>query len=215
MVTLNDLKEAPEYLSLKEKVKSCGCDDPDVFGDSCYGGYLLQQNAEEFAALIYFLKKQGPFNNYVEIGSASGGNLRFIFENVGFYRAFSFDDLMHPHAVHQPGNSWRFGERLTRYIGDSHHIEAEKMLSRWLNKQVIDCVFIDGDHSLSGVLQDYDMVKPHLTARSLLIFHDTHSIPDIGIATKHLIEGNEIKPLAHFVAELNRCGILVAQFSGK
>ena len=211
MITLQELKEIPEWKDLKTKVEACGCDDPAVFGGNNYGGYLLQQNSEEFSALVYFLKKQGPFNTYVEIGSASGGNLRFIYENVGFYRAFTFDDMMHPHAVHQPGNSWHFGERVTRYIGDSHHHAASEMFSKWLDGRVIDCIFIDGDHSLQGVLKDYEMVKPYLTARSLVIFHDTQSIPDIGIATKQLIESGEIDPVAHFIAEKNSCGIMVAK----
>jgi hypothetical protein len=214
VITLADLKEKPEWLELKNKVESCGCDDPSVFGGSNYGGYLLQQNAEEFSGLVYFLKNEGPFNIYVEIGSASGGNLRFIYENVGFHRAFSFDDRMHPHAVHQPSNSWHFGERVIRYAGDSHHPAASNMFSKWLDGRVIDCIFIDGDHSVVGVIQDYKMVRPHLTSRSLLIFHDTHSIPDIGIATKDLIESGEIQPVAHFVSENKPCGIMVAKFSG-
>lgn len=211
MIQIKDYENDPQWIELREKVLTCGCDNPKVFGGTNYGGYLLQQNPSEFASLVMFLKKNGPFNYYVEIGSASGGNLRFIFENVGFYRAMSFDDMMHPHSVHQAGNSWHFSERLTRYIGDSHREDASKLLSRWIEGKTIDCAFIDGDHSVDGVIQDFTMIRPHLTARSFVIFHDTMSIPDIGIATRTLIESKKIKPVAHFLAETNTCGIMVAR----
>ena len=211
MISIETYQNDPEWASIKEKVIACGGDRPEVFGSVNYGGYLLQQNPLEFASLICFLKKQGPFNYYVEIGSASGGNLRFIHENVGFHKAISFDDLMHPYSVHQGGNSWHFAEKLTRYVGDSNRPEAAELLKRWSNGRSIDCAFIDGDHSVSGVLKDFQMLKPHLTKRSLLIFHDTHSIPDIRQATNTLIEKGEMKPIAHFVADQNTCGIMVAQ----
>lgn len=211
MIQITDYQGNHEWENLKRKVIECGSDDPEVFGGVNHGGYLLQQNPSEFASLIFFLKKQGPFNYYVEIGSASGGNLRFVYENVGFHKAISFDDMMHPHAVHQAGNSWHFAERLTKYVGDSHRDEASKLLERWLSGRVIDCAFIDGDHSVDGVLKDFAMLRPHLNSRSLLIFHDTHSIPDIRLATTILIDRREIHPVAHFVANTNTCGIMVAQ----
>jgi hypothetical protein len=210
MISIETYKNDPEWGSIKEKVITCGGDRPEVFGSVNYGGYLLQQNPIEFASLVYFLKKQGPFNCYVEVGSASGGNLRFIHENVGFHSAFSFDDMMHPHSVHQAGNSWGFGEKLVRYVGDSHRPDASQMFSRWISGRVIDIAFIDGDHSLNGVMQDFAMLRPFMSARSLVIFHDTKSIPDIGIATRTLIESNRINPVAHFVADQNACGIMVA-----
>lgn len=211
MIHIKDYESDPHWVELRDKVILCGGDNPKVFGGTNYGGYLLQQNPSEFASLVMLLKKQGPFNYYVEIGSASGGNLRFIFENVGFYKAISFDDCMHRHSVHQSGNWWHFSEKLTRYVGDSHRQDASNLLSRWIDGRVIDCAFIDGDHSVDGVLKDFSMLRPHLTARSLVIFHDTHSIPDIKIATDTLIQKGEIEPIAHFVAEDKPCGIMVAR----
>lgn len=211
MIQVKDFINQEKWLKLRDKVIEAGGDNPAVFGGSNYGGYLLQQNPTEFSALVYLLQKQGPFNYYVEIGSASGGNLRFIYENAGFNKALTFDDMMHPHAVHQASNSWHFAERITRYVGDSHRPEASQLLSRWLDGCVIDCAFIDGDHSVTGVLQDFAMLKPHFSARSLIIFHDTQSIPDIGVATRSLIEKGEITPVAHFIEEKNPCGIMVAR----
>ena len=212
MIDLSLYENDPQYIELKNKVIECGGDRIEVFGGSNYGGYLLQQNPNEFAGLAYYLQKQGPFNVYVEIGSASGGNIRFIYENIGFHEALSFDDNMHPHTIHQGSNSWHFGDKLTRYVGNSHHPEATQMLKRWLNGKIIDCVFIDGDHSLKGVLEDFKMLEPHFSARTLIIFHDTHSIPDIGQAVKQLQDQNKITPVAHFVEKTKTCGIMVAKY---
>lgn len=211
MVELSSYMGDTQFMELKRKVIEVGGDNPEVFGSHNYGGYLLQQNPDEFAGLVKFLKGQGPFNVYVEIGSASGGNLRFVYENVGFKSALSMDDNMHPDAVHQHSNSWHFGERLTRYVGDSHRPEAARMLNKWLDGRMIDCAFIDGDHRLDGIMQDYEMLRPYLTPRSLVILHDTVSIPDIGEAVRRLSSRGLITPVAHFAAHYKTCGIMVVR----
>lgn len=210
MITIQDYAEKDEWVALQKKIAECGTDCPKVFGGNSYGGYLLQQNTLEFASLVYFLQKQGPFNVYVEIGSASGGNLRFIHENVGFHTAFAFDDMAHPHAKHQTDNSAGFTEKLTRFMGNSHTKEAQAAFEDWIKGKTIDCAFIDGDHSEDGVTQDFEMLRPYLTGRSLLIFHDTHSVADIGRFTKKMIAAGKITPVAHFAAAQNTCGIMVA-----
>jgi len=196
--------------TLVEEIRSRGIDSPAVFGQGNFGGYLIQQNAEEFASLICVMKQYGPFKNYLEIGAASGGNLRFIYENVGFGRVISFDDRGHSHSVFQDENSKEFSDKLTRFIGDSHSHEALLTLQKWVNGDKIDFAFIDGDHSSIGVLQDFDMVFPYLADNALVAFHDTIAVPSLG---KSLEQISTLKPKAHFVSKYKPCGILVCELN--
>jgi len=193
--------------TLVTEIRSIGIDSPAVFGCGNFGGYLIQQNAEEYASLICLMKQYGPFKNYLEIGAASGGNLRFIHENVGFARAISFDDCSHPHSTFQDENSKSFSNKLTRFIGDSHSYEASHTLEVWVKNDKIDFAFIDGDHSALGVLQDFNMVLPYLADNALVVFHDTISI---GVSIEHM---PKLKPKAHFVSKHNPCGILVCELN--
>jgi predicted O-methyltransferase YrrM len=70
---------------------------------------------------------------------------------------------------------------------DSHCGYAAQELASILMGNPLDFLFIDGDHSYSGVRQDWQMYSPFVTAGSLIAFHDI--VPDhalrFGIQTEH------------------------------
>jgi len=206
---ISDIEISPAWEKVVKDIREHGIDSPDVFGHGSFGGYLIQQNAEEFASLICVMKRHLDLKNYLETGSASGGNLRFIYENVGFDRVISFDDRKHSAHIFQEKNSILFADKITRFIGNSHSEEAANALKNWIQNEKIDFAFIDGDHSEEGVLSDFKMVKPYLTKHSLVVFHDTIAVPTLGSSVNKLLTTGILKLQYHFVSNYKPCGILV------
>lgn len=180
----------PRFGELVQRIREKGTDSLAHFqnGYTHEGGYSLQQNPDEFAALIQlFRERAGLFwiergvvrPLYLEIGSASGGSLRLLHEIVGFDFMWSIDNHGHHRWVEQEEN-WR-GLGVDAFVGDSHGPEA----AQWLAKQYEEhagrlfaaktptFAFIDGDHSYEGCAADVQLVRPHLASGSLIIFHDT------------------------------------------
>ena len=195
------------------KVLSVGNDYPELFGakDGWGGGYLLQQNPSEFTDLVLYLKERGPFPLYMEIGSASGGNLRFISEQVGFEKAFVIDDCEHPHSVHQEENYQNFNHTLARFKGDSHSFACIQFLRTHAPNEKFNCVFIDGDHSYSGVKQDVSLLLPYIDQNTLLIFHDIVSIPELGQTLKDMVDAGLLKIEKRFIDQDHPIGIAVCK----
>lgn len=56
--------------------------------------------------------------------------------------------------------------------GDSHKIETLNQVKEALNGELVDVLFIDGDHTYEGVKQDYFLYKHLVSDKGLIIFHD-------------------------------------------
>lgn len=61
--------------------------------------------------------------------------------------------------------------------GNSHDSATVDKLIEVLDGRMIDCLFIDGDHTYEGVRQDYEMYSPLVRPGGLIAFHDivTHN----------------------------------------
>lgn len=214
MKTIDSFKNENVFNFLKEKILDSGSDNLDYFGGKFQGGYKLQQNVDEFASLCAFLRTFPTFKHYCEIGSASGGNLRFMNENVGFLHVTSLDNSQHPEAVDQPKNYFGFSNRLKYFTGDSHSQEAENFLKeRCLDVGRIDVAFIDGDHSCDGVLLDSELCFKYSHRDTLYIFHDTIACQKggVGEAYERMVHSNKLETLAHFIGEEKPMGIAVCK----
>lgn len=68
-------------------------------------------------------------------------------------------------------------------IGDSHNESTVSALTDLLDGRLIDCLFIDGDHTYDGVRQDYEMYRPLVRAGGLIGFHDiaTHDLQNCDV----------------------------------
>src|ERR1019366_1531187 len=164
----------PEFDGWLNQIRSMGTDSLTHFGNGYTheGGYALQQNPEEFAALCLWLSELGYANLetavYLEIGSASGGTGRYLWEKFRFRRFLSIDDGKHPRASEQENNFSRIG--VCHFVGDSH----SESVPNWLSAlgYTVDIAFIDGDHSYDGIMQDLSMVLPHCRRPgAILILH--------------------------------------------
>lgn len=174
----------PRFDTIVQLVREKGTDSLSHFGNGYTheGGYSLQQNPEEFASLLLLLRERAMIHSrragllrrplYLEIGSASGGAARMLYEEIGFTAMISIDDHGHHRWVEQAAN-WQTVPMQT-FVGDSHGSEAKEFVHRQLS--FVDdpiVAFIDGDHSYEGARADSLLMKPYLRSGSLVIFHDT------------------------------------------
>ena len=141
----------PEFPDCRAAIRRAGTDNLDYFGNGYEheGGLFLQQNPDEFAALCLLLEEHKPLNNYLEIGTASGGTARFLWNRFQFSQVLCLDDGHHPRADAQDRH---LAEILDchRYCGDSHAPAARRFLEQH-SRDPIDIAFVDGDHRLEGV----------------------------------------------------------------
>ena len=94
MLSIQDMASHSFYQTALQRALAVGSDSTAHFGGEFTGGYAIQQNPREIAALICFLMDR-PRARYLEIGSAGGGTLRLLHECVGFEDVTVIDDGMH------------------------------------------------------------------------------------------------------------------------
>lgn len=198
-----------------KRIIEVGNDAPEIFGakDSFFGGYLLQQNPDEYADLICYLKGYWPLFTFCEVGAGSGGNFRFIMENVGFRTGISMDDGQHPYADKQKENFANIQQPFHIFRGNSHSHEAAQFLYNMSNLRCpyINCAFIDGDHSYSGVKQDFFLLMPYLLSNALVIFHDIVAVPELRQAMDDIIAIGLLTPDKEFIGPGSNIGIAVCR----
>jgi len=165
----NVKKRASEQFNVAvSEICDAGTDSLSFFGPlyTKEGGLSLQQDPEEFGALLVFLNSLSDRSSYLEIGSASGGTAVIMHRWTGFEEMYSIDDGQHPRYVELPEN---FKDLPMEHVRmDSHGPEAR----HFLDGLQFDVVFIDGDHSEAGVWQDVELVREHVRPGALIILHD-------------------------------------------
>lgn len=145
----------------------------------------------------------------LEIGTARGGTL-LIWSSLASQKVISCD-LVHRtvqkpllQALPPPGSSCRV-ELLT---GNPHELSFKQRVARALNGQQADFLFIDGDHTESGVAQDYNNYKEFVRPGGIIAFHDiieNQPLPDNQVYHfwKKLKQG---KAVEEFVNDSAQCG---------
>jgi predicted O-methyltransferase YrrM len=140
--------------------------------------YAWQKKAE-ILALLDRLRPLQP-RRVLEIGTAAGGTL-FLLSRVAAPDALlvSIDlpeggfgggyNLLRRGLY---GSFARRGQRIVLIRGDSHRQAVRRRLAAALNGEPLDFLFIDGDHSAAGVLQDFEDYAPFVRLGGLIAFHD-------------------------------------------
>jgi len=203
-----------DFDRVRELIRQSGTDDLSYFGSSYthQGGLSLQQNPDEFAALICFLKEyrdqRGQFVNYMEIGSASGGACLLLNRELNIGNTFSLDDATHPRALEQKANFQQIAN-LRQFIGDSHSPEAREFLVNNLEGK-LDLAFIDGDHSYDGVRKDFYLTLQFCRPGTLIIFHDTVACEGVRKMWWESIISRRVAAFAEYVGSERAMGIGIA-----
>ncbi len=109
----------------------------------------------------------------MEIGTARGGTA-LIWAHLARERLVTCDilerrgfaDLLR--AFPPPGS----GCRVSVMVGDSHAEEFVQRVRGELDGQQVDFLFIDGDHSETGVAEDFENYRRFVRPGGLIAFHD-------------------------------------------
>jgi predicted O-methyltransferase YrrM len=169
------LRSAPEVLSALEN-------DPD--------SYPASVNQQLGRLLYWIVMTQGP-STAVEVGTYIGYSAICIgkaLRDSGKGHLHAFDTfagaeyqkspvLGHCESILQAARGHielaGLSNWITLHKGDSS-TEMKKFFTE--NPQGIDFAFIDGDHTIQGALNDWNVIAPNMTEGGLVLLHDT--IPD-------------------------------------
>lgn len=139
----------------------------------------------EFRPLMGCVAAMQP-RNLVEVGTREGGSLFMLSRTLPPGATIISVDL--------PGRAWGYGssgakkrqvaERL-RSDGFAVHLverdsakpETAEEVKRLLDGDLIEALFLDGDHTFAGVLADFRNYQPLMKADAPIIFHDIVQSP--------------------------------------
>jgi hypothetical protein len=141
-------------------------------------GLYLQQDSEEFAHFVHYVATHLPSSKLsLDIGTASGGQTKFLRDYYSTEKTIVVDIGQHPGFVHwdrikQQVNS----ELILEVIDDSHSENVARQLAPYTGQ--IDFAYVDGDHSYRGLRKDIFLTRSLLKRGGYMVLHDTLAVPD-------------------------------------
>jgi predicted O-methyltransferase YrrM len=169
--------------SLVAQITALGSDSTTMFGGAYDGGVWLQQSPEEYADFILFLlqEKAGgrSIEAFLEIGSATGGNVFCLNALVGPFKSIVVVDNNRHERFHHRPNVLRDLPRV-EVIGDSLDDAVVGTVRDIANNlQRFDVIFIDADHTYDAVRRDLIHYGPCAKPGGLIVLHDSLSHSDV------------------------------------
>lgn len=138
--------------------------------------FRTDQKRSEFLSLLALLAGNPP-NFLCEIGTAYGGTLfqlaRVCAPDATIISVDVGTQMVRRLVYRQMGLS---RQQIICIRGDSSSPETVKQVTSVLGRNRLDCLLIDGDHSLDGVTADFANYSPLVQAGGKIVFHDI--IPD-------------------------------------
>lgn len=140
---------------------------------------LMTQVRSEAAALGKMLAARAPACS-LEIGTNYGGTLLLLC-NVSSPTAkiISVDLPLGRFGGGYPRRKIplyrkfpKSGQQLHLIRADSHLEETKRRVIRILNGELLDYLFIDGDHTYEGVRRDFEMYAPLVRSGGMIALHD-------------------------------------------
>jgi len=169
---------------------------PNAFSDFPfkYFGWDIapQQVYWELSSLIRIAIDRKP-KVILEIGTATGGTL-FVLSRIAPKDATIISiDL--PGGKYGEGYPmWRIPyyksfaahkQKMILFRGDSHAQSIFEKVKKILGSKQLDLLFVDGDHTYSGVKQDFEIYGPLVKKGGLIVFHDICQHPaETGVEVK-------------------------------
>ena len=137
------------------------------------------QVRQEIIALAEEVRALRP-QTVLEIGTAKGGTL-LLFSRLSAPTAhlvsvdLPFGKFGGGYPPYKTGLYRSFavaGQRLSLIRSDSHDPKTVEQVRSLLNGRTVDFLFIDGDHSLRGVTEDFQHYSQFVTDGGRIAFHD-------------------------------------------
>lgn len=149
-----------------------------IFGSSIF---LPSQKKTELRK-YYDLLKTSEARNICEIGTFRGGSLFITCQAAPENANIISVDINYPFSKRLVFKKFaKPGQRLTTLKGSTQEHKTEAKIRRVLDGQPLDFLFIDGDHSLFGVMNDFVRFQPLVREGGLIVFHDIN--PDQRLRT--------------------------------
>jgi predicted O-methyltransferase YrrM len=134
--------------------------------------FCAGQRANEISQFLSLAAESNP-KVIGEIGSARGGNLllfSLLLPSDGFLVSIELThDRPRLAAYRRLVNP---SQELICITGDSHLPSTKERVEAALHGRLFDVLFIDGDHSLEGVSEDFEMYASFVRPGGLIAFHD-------------------------------------------
>lgn len=178
--------------------------------------------------LLNILTNNIDINNYMEIGVHNGGSITMLLsgnnKNINIYGIDLFED-MYDEAKHlnkDKFSTYQYFKRdnlsmaktrnnldkvkkhynnnsnINLIQGNSYFDETETNFKEELNSNELDLLFIDGDHTLDGVKNDYVRYSKYVKKGGYIIFDDYHHPIIKEYCDKLLKENSSIKLITKF-----------------
>ena len=134
------------------------------------------QNKFEIIKFLKLIKKIEP-KIILEIGTAMGGTL-FLLSRISDFKAtlISVDLLNGKIGGDKKSTFFRNFAQNRQKIriikGDSHKLSTFQNIKKILKNRKVDLLFIDGDHTYSGVKEDFEKYKVLVKNGGLICLHD-------------------------------------------
>lgn len=153
----------------------------DYVGRGFYASIRAVQSISEITELAKIVRQQQP-RVIVEIGTYKGGTLYIWCRASQQAELVVSIDL--PGGMYGGGYDRRRVKLYREYMydnekcqmhfirDDSHKLSTLNQLISILGDRKIDFLYIDGDHTYSGVRKDYDMYASLVSSNGIVAFHD-------------------------------------------
>ena len=133
-----------------------------------------QQNPRELAQIIDLIKERQP-KTLLEIGCAEGGTL-YVWQQLAISNVYGITlpgglpDRNNPPAGASVAPEDVYGANV--HLGDSHAQASLEWVVWELGGRPVDVLYIDGDHTLAGIVADWGMYSPLVRPGGLAMVHD-------------------------------------------
>jgi predicted O-methyltransferase YrrM len=138
------------------------------------------QKYKELYSLIAFITQRIIPQSILEIGTGKGGTFWLWCQIAASDGTIISIDL--PDGNFGGGFSLTQQKQIEKYKcnnqkvyfirGDSHNLLVEEKLLHIIEKNKIDLLFIDGDHTYNGVKEDFDIYSKYVKDNGIIVFHD-------------------------------------------
>lgn len=163
------------YRFLDEQV---GVSGTGYFNAKFSGNLEVQQIPLEYVGLLNFFRSNN-IKRYLELGVGNGGSffINSIFLQKSVETIHCVDSLEYTNFGQTFDKINKKVEKLKEFFPDKNinffNMTTDKFFET--NKEEYDCIFIDADHSYSGVIKDYENSLNYVRKGGWLIFHDIDS----------------------------------------
>ena len=137
-----------------------------------YSEFRPSQKDTEIRLLMDLIQKNKS-RVILEIGGYRGGSLFLLAQSSPIPSTIISVDICYSFQRRIAHKFFaRPGQRITCIKGDTKKHSTLQKVKRALSGNQIDFLFIDGDHSFSGVMNDFVLYSPLVRSGGIIAFHD-------------------------------------------